>query len=308
GVAGHPTIHTDIERSVTLAQTISDLTGQDIDPSVALKAQVQYAKEYWLGDTSKYAEESVETLLRSIEDAEKALAGQTSAEYEELRAAIREAYAGLSTAEDVSGEYIVIEECTSLQGWSTGGMRTGVDTEDWISSGASFTTEGNTSVSNIWFIHENAYSVEMPEDWENWYLEMWLYLDNPSAVKSGSCIEVSQTIDKIEFAWDISSLGLKEGWNHLQLKISGAAKAAPEQFQTLRNLRFFLFLEDETTFKIDDVVLSKGRYAADKAELKRQLERWGQISNPDAETAAAIEFARKVTSQRSVDLALELLS
>lgn len=307
GVAGHPTIQTDIERSLVLAQFISDQTGQDVDPSVALKAQVQYAKEYWLADTSKYSEASVKALRDSIAEAEKA-SGLTAEGYETLRAAIREAYAGLSSAEDVSGEYIVVEECTSLQGWSTGGMRTGVDDEDWISGGASFSTEGSASINNIYFIRQNAYSVEMPEDWENWYLEMWIYFDDPSVIKTGSCIEISQTVDSIEFAWDVSSLGLKEGWNHLQLKISSAVKSSPDQFKTIKNLRFFLFLEGETTFKIDDIVLAKGRFAADVAEMNRRLEALEKVSTVTSEIREAIDFAKKANSQRAVDLAVERMA
>ena len=307
GVAGHPTIQTDIERSVVLAQTISDLTGQDVDYSVPLKAQIQYAKEYWLADTTGYTEESVNALRDKIREAETATVSSAS-EAEALRAALRETYEALSTGDDMSNEYIVIEECTTLQGWQSGGMNKGVDDEDWISSGASFTTEGSATQNNIYFIRQNGYSVEMPENWEDWYLEMWMYLDDPSVVNGGSCIEISQDIDKIEFAWDISSLGLKPGWNHLQLKISGAAKTNPEQFKTIKNLRFFLFLSGETTFKIDDIVLSKGRYAADKTELQELLKKAGQDASQSSAQKEAVQFANKATSQRSVDLAAEKLS
>ncbi|MBP5292496.1 MAG: hypothetical protein J6023_00025 [Clostridia bacterium] len=309
GTHGHPSIQTDIERALTLAQFISDEIGRDVDRATLLKAQVYYAENYWLKDVDKYIPTTVEVLEESIENAKAVLAQQTAgSDYEALRKAIVSAHEGLLTTEDMSDVYYVIDTCDSMAGWTSGGKNKGLDDENQIGGEGCFTTEGNLTQNNIYFMHNpGQYHITMPEDFENWYIEMWIYMSDPSVISGGSCLEFSQVVDKIEFAWDVGGLGLQEGWNHIQLKISGAAKTAIDQFKTLENLRFFLFLNGETEFKIDDIVLSKGKYAADRAELKLLLEQAETIESPSWAQKEAIAFAKEATSQRMVDLAVEKL-
>ena len=308
GAQGHPSIQTDIDRGLFLAEFIRQEVGQEIDYSVFLKEQIIYS-QYKLDETKgKYVPQSVENVKEAIEKAKAGLEGD-SPDYEALRRGILDAYSGLLTAEDMSDEYVVIDTCDSKTGWQLGGINAGLDTVDQIGGSGCFTTEGNKTQNNIFFMHNPGnYNIKMPDDAENWYIEMWLYLENPDAISGGSCLEFSQKVDNIEFAWDVAGLGLKGGWNHLQLKIGNAVKTNFKDFETLQNLRFFLFLNDTTEFKVDDIVLSKGKYAANRQELDDLLKKAETIESPSLSQKNAIAFAKDATSKRMVDLAIEKLN
>lgn len=305
GVHGHPTIQTDIERGITLSALLADLLGWETDPTVPLNAEVQYAKDYWLKDASHYSEVSVKALEKAVTDAEALLsASPSSASCEEARSAIVKAHANLSKPEDVSDEYILLDDCDNIRSWSIGGTA-GNETKRHISGESCIRTKGT---GNIYFIKAPGnYHVEMPKDWENWYLEMWFYIDNPSAIQGGSNLEFSQVVDQIEFAWDVASLGLEPGWNHLVLKIGSAMKTNPGAFKTLENIRLFLFLDSPVTYMVDDIVLTKGKLAADRCDLDEWItEAETYLSGNKNETLEMLlPFAKEAQTHRSCEILSE---
>ncbi len=307
GVHGHPTIGTDITRSIALADKIASEMDWEADASVALEAEILYAENYLTSDAANAVPVTAEAWKKAVADA-KALLG-TDADLKTLlaaREAILTAHAGLASPEDVSDEYILLDACDDAKGWNIGGTNKGTDKTDRIGGTACLKTEGD---GNIYFIKAPGnYHVPLPDDWQNWYLEMWLYLDDPSLLRGGSNLEFSQEVDQIEFAWEVSTLGLEPGWNHLQLKLGTAMQSGMANFKTLENIRLFLFLSGPAVFKVDDIVLSRGKYAPDRSGLDALIaEAEALLPEGNSETETLLRRAKNACSQREVDLFTERL-
>ena len=90
-------------------------------------------------------------------------------------------------------------------------------------------------------------------------LHFWLYLSDATAleINAGGAIEVtsSGTCDKKEYAWDISSLNLKTGWNELWLPFSRAGITGDRP--DLSAMNYFRIYHTKIlrplTLKIDDL-------------------------------------------------------
>lgn len=99
-----------------------------------------------------------------------------------------------------------------------------------------------------------------------------MYVDHPENIPSGSCIELSQAIDSVEVQWGLDGLGLKAGWNKVSLRLGSGSITNGDSFKTIKNLRMFILnIKGELTFKVDNVVLSKGRVSSDTAAFDKTL-------------------------------------
>ena len=86
-----------------------------------------------------------------------------------------------------------------------------------------------------------------------------LYISDISAIdltKEG-CIEVTSSgkCDKEEFAWYLSRLNLKQGWNDLDLKLSeaGITGGTPDLSQMDYIRIYHLAVSKDLTIKLDDI-------------------------------------------------------
>ena len=306
GVAvGHPTVQTDINRSLVLAQFIAEKTGWEMDNRAMLQAQLQWSAQY---NSEGFLADYTALSAKGFTDAYKAgqaLAAKADATNEELVAAAEAVWMAkvdlVSTA-DMAKDYIVIDRCDSMSGAQFVPAAGELDTDDFHEGAGALANSGN---SGLVCINHSNYNVTLPEDWQNWYIECWLYVSDPTAIPGGSCLEVSQTVDQIEVAWALDALGLQAGWNKLQLKMNSAnGKDKLDQFKTIKNIRLFVVnVAKDLTIKIDNIVLSKGKAAADiaawEAALKKAEEQLAK--EEDAALRTAYNVAKKATSQADVD-------
>jgi hypothetical protein len=104
-------------------------------------------------------------------------------------------------------------------------------------------------------------------------------------------------------------MNLKAGWNHVQLKLS-TARGNPAEMTAIKNIRIFWvnLAGDPLTFKVDDIVLSRGLYAADRTALDALIAEAEAVASPSADLTEALNFAKAATSQRYVDIATARLT
>ena len=301
---GHPTVQADINRSVVLAQFIAEKTGWEMNALPMLQAQLQESAPYNNDDVLKnYTEASAKAFRDAYAAGEEMV--KEGGDGSTLIAAANNVWmakAGLLALSDISDEYIVLNPMDSKKGWSLGGAPNGMDSEDFVEgAGCLYTTWNNGDMIHI---NTTSLKADMPQDWQNWYLECWMYVDHPENIPGGSCIELSQVVDSIEVQWGLDGLGLKAGWNKVQLRLGGGSLSRPEEFKTVKNLRMFIVnMTAELTFKVDNIVLSKGRVAANTAafdatlaEAKATLERVD-----DAALKKIVALADMAMSQADVD-------
>ena len=310
GTHGHPSIQTHINRSADLAAFIAEKKGWDVDYGALLQAQIQFLDAYD-DDTAleNYTEMSVAAFRRAMSNG-RTLASDPSATAEALYEAfvnVKTTYADLTLLTDMSAEYTVLSTCDDDSEWLVSATAA-VDTADRKEGTGCFSATASTD--GLFFMHLSGYDLTMPEDWQNWFIECWLYVDKPEAIPSGSCLELSQTIDQIEMQWDLTSMDLQSGWNKLQLRISTANINRADDFETLQNVRLFILGGEETlTIKLDDLVLAKGKVAANTDAWSEEIAAaqnalaTGEHPAQRVEAAqAALKAAQAAVTQRDMDV------
>ncbi len=223
-----------------------------------------------------------------------------------------------TAAAETQRDYIVLDDCERDAAWQAG-FNLKRDNADKKQGSSSLSCSGTGEPG---FRRSEKIGIPLPEDWEEWYLEMWLYIDDLDNITNlgGSCIEFSQVQDQIELQWPLSGLDLENGWNRIQLKLSGpeASPSGVDQFETIENLRVWAITTKTVSMKIDDVVLVHSLEADDTAELERQLAAAKALTDEDlAQYSAGVVAALKTAianaeeagdlSQRSVDVAAAAL-
>ncbi len=314
GVHGHPTIQSHILAAEVLVGALEVLLEVPTDGRALLEAQIRCIKEYRLKDAGEYESSSYAAYQAKLAAAERML-DQSPESLQTYRQWINDLCEGLQAivpVGEVSDEYIVIDTCDDRDGWHLNGQSAGVDTENHLWGKGCFTTTGTGDLSVNFIRDSSPYGIHLPHDWADWYLEAWIYLDYPADLPGGSDFELSQQVDRIEIAYGLNSLGLKQGWNHVVIPISAAGKPGMNEFQTLNHVRiFWRFLSETITFKVDDITLTRGRYAKDRSQLeaymKEAKERLLHDEGNHEQLLQALELAERATTQRSVDLAAERL-
>ena len=308
GTHSHPSYMSQLEAGVLLSDYLADLMGWETDETAVLGAQIRIARNVWIPEADKkYESGTVNNLKNAVRDAELSLSDSDPTVVSDSLKAIRKAYESLAKPEDVSDEYIVLETFDKQQNWKIGGSKTGVDTENMVAGAGCFTTSG---MPNIYFIRDgnSANIAQVPDDFSEWYFELWIYLDREYSFPAGCCIEISQTVDQIELAYEFSSLGLVEGWNHLMLPVSSAGKTRFDELETIRNIRIFLVkMPSELTLKADDLVLTRGKIAKDRKDLD-DLIKEAEKAGTGVVSGEILERAKSAVSQREVDNAIETLN
>ena len=317
GTHGHPSMQTHINRSMDLAAFIAEKTGWDCDYGVTMQAQIQWSSQY---NTKEVLANYTALSAANFQSAMKAGAEMQEADDAEWKAAIEKiqsAYLKLVSTEDMAKDYTIVDTFDDRTGWSIAGESV-LDTVNQKQGSACFSTSGpNGSSNSINFMRTNApLNIQLPENWENWYVEFWMYVDKPENIPGGSCLELSQVVDQTEVQWGLDSLGLQAGWNKVQLRMGSGSLSGKESFKTLQNIRIFVVnMKDSVTIKVDDMVLAKGKAAADITTWQEQMtaaeemlkNAAGYSEAALAPVKAAYEAAGAATTQRDVDVTAENL-
>ncbi len=154
------------------------------------------------------------------------------------------------------GVTTVFNDCESLEGW---GSALGSVSLDGNSK-----TEGNYSVSagpgkGQFLMTWSGTAVDSRCDRKNGHLLLDLYISDISKIDltGQGAIEItsSGTYDKREYAWMLGNLGLKSGWNSLDLKFSdsGVTGSSPD-LHAVNLLRIYhIAVKDDIVVKIDNL-------------------------------------------------------
>lgn len=92
----------------------------------------------------------------------------------------------------------------------------------------------------------------------NGQLELWLYLSDTDLMDTEGRIELGSAWvgDTDSYSWNLASLSLQDGWNHLILPLDEAtASAGAPEPDKLNYIRIYQWVTGTTTLKIDDIRL-----------------------------------------------------
>lgn len=307
GTHGHPSVQADINRSEDLARFIADVMGWEWDATPMLAAQRWWSEQY----------NTPEQLATLTPGSAQAFSGALLAADGLLRAGdadnetmidashdLWKAYANRHFLSDMASEYIVVGACDNTRGAQLGSTgKKGIDYTDYKEGAAALYASGTGSV---YINHAGAYNVTLPAEANQWFFECWLYVDRPENIPPESNLEVSQVQDQVEVSWNLRSLGLQAGWNKLQLPLT----ALPASMTSIKGVRLFLIgVTEPITVKLDYMVLSKGRVAANTEALGTAVaEAQAQLAIKEhAALARALANAETAVSQADVDATVAML-
>ncbi len=307
GTHGHPSVQADINRSEDLVRFIAEVMGWEWDAAPMLAAQRWWSERYNTPEQlALLTPGSAQTFSGALLAADGLLAAD-NADNETMLAAAHDlwrAYADRRLLADMSSEYIVVDDCDDTRGAQLGSAgKKGVDATDYKEGAAALYASGTGSV---YINHAGAYDVTLPADAKNWFFECWLYVDRPENIPAESNLEVSEIQDSVEVSWNLNSLGLQTGWNKLQLPLT----ALPASMTSIKGVRLFLIgVTEPITVKLDYMVLSKGRVAANTEALDTAIaDARAQLAVTEhAGLTRALATAEAAVSQADADAAVALV-
>ncbi|MCV9385256.1 T9SS type A sorting domain-containing protein [Reichenbachiella ulvae] len=141
----------------------------------------------------------------------------------------------------------VIQRCDITSGWKSNNSLS-VDVTDYKEGRASLKSTG---ASTVWF--SKLFSQTHSGIDENGYLSLWLYIADLNLLDGDGQIEISSSgnPDQDEYAWNISELGLVQGWNELNLSIMSATKTGNPDLGAVRFFRIYHPLSGSAEIKLD---------------------------------------------------------
>ena len=209
--------------------------------------------------------------------------------------------------------YIVVDDCDTTAYFDNCSQ----DVNSFKQGKASVRTsaKGTTTVTNT-----SSFNVALTEDILNdWYLEMWLYIDNTSRLTLNKSSVVVYQSSTIKGEYKFSKLTLKNGWNRVQIKLSAMAYTNKAQFTTLNRVQLILEATSNVIVQLDDICLIGGTAAEDLSKLEAAVQAGDALAATNLSGyakenvdifKAALESAKGFLtghSQRDVDVATAVL-
>ena len=213
-------------------------------------------------------------------------------------------------------DYLVVDDCDTTTNFTGGGVQTDVNERMQGKAALRFGGNSTFSVSN-----GKAFQMDVPEDFANWYLELWLYVDKTTNLTLNKCTLEINFANDTYYRWKFQKLGtLKNGWNKIQVPFSSAGeKNNTANFTQINRIKVTFAATKMTTVYLDDICISRAATARDKSELQETVTRaasfdttGGSASNlkafQEAKTRAEAALASEKCSQRDADVAAEVLN
>lgn len=305
GAEKNPSKTTQLFMASEILETLNSLNVKAADFS-AIKSSVEqlFASRALSSDYLKvYTPASGSALTQSYR-AVANYAGTDAGQFKELLAQLTYDFEQLRTIAESSSEYLVLDACDATSGWNCQ-----LDREEFKEGTGALTATGASGT--VALFKTSGLNIPVPDNFEECYFEFWMYISDPSAITSGSCIEISKSIDSIEVAYGLQSLDLQAGWNHRVLKVTKGSSANLDQFDTIKNIRIFnVDTTKELTIKLDYLTLNCGLYAGDLTEWQATLAKAKEAlkSSSSEELRLAYEEASSAQTQAEVDRTTALLN
>ncbi|MFY0626814.1 MAG: T9SS type A sorting domain-containing protein [Reichenbachiella sp.] len=142
---------------------------------------------------------------------------------------------------------IVLQRCDYTTNWTSSNTLT-IDNADYKEGRGSLSSTGD---GTNWFT--KVFSQANVGIDETGFLKLWLYVSDVSAFDTDGQIEISSSgnPDADEYSWDISSLGLSNGWNSVVLSISSANVTGSPDLKAINFFRIYQQLSVPIGAKLD---------------------------------------------------------
>ena len=154
-----------------------------------------------------------------------------------------------------SGTKTMLDGCDNASGWQSSVGSISLDSSDKKEGNACISASGKPN-GHLLFL-KNFSPVNTKVSHAHGHLHLWLYISDASVTSGEGAIEVtsSGTCDKEEYAWHLSPLGLKNGWNEIDLKLSAAGITGSQpNLKAMNYMRIYLVnVNKSITVKLDDV-------------------------------------------------------
>ncbi len=144
---------------------------------------------------------------------------------------------------------IVLQRCDVANLWQ-GSNAISVNTQEKKEGAGSISFTGSGA---DWFTKKFS-QTDVGVDASGWF-SFWLYVSDVAALDGDGQVELTSSgvADVDEYSWPVGSLGLTNGWNHVQLQISAANVTGSPDLQAISYFRIYQFLSGEITARLDDL-------------------------------------------------------
>ena len=148
-----------------------------------------------------------------------------------------------------SSAQIVLQRCDVKNLWQ-GSNPIGIDTQDRMEGVASIRFSGS---GTVWF--EKRFSQTDVGIDENGWFHFWLFISDTGMMNGEGEVELSSSggPDVDVYSWQLSSLGLTDGWNQVMLPISAANKLGSPDLNSINFFRILQPLSGEVTTRLDEL-------------------------------------------------------
>lgn len=144
-----------------------------------------------------------------------------------------------------------LDTCDSISGWS-GSDSVSLDTTNKKEGSGCLTSTGS---GVEWFKKSFSTSLNTEVNESDGYVVLWLYISDASKFTGTGQIEIGSSgiYDQNEYAWSISGLMLRTGWNEVTLKISEAVKTGSPNLSAINWFRVYQELSGSVTKRLDRI-------------------------------------------------------
>jgi len=160
-------------------------------------------------------------------------------------------------------QVVPVDDCESLTGWGGGGNVLSLDTDNPVQGSSSIKSEGgNTERFRKNFATPLNTGI-LPTELTISYLQFSLFVSDVTKLSTSDGqfeITSSGNPDTDEYSWGTGSVNLRNGWNNVVLRLSGAGKSGNPNLAAINFFRYYKPINagQSVVIKIDNIRFTKG--------------------------------------------------
>ncbi|MBO5797782.1 MAG: hypothetical protein J6R77_05485 [Clostridia bacterium] len=193
--------------------------------------------------------------------------------------------------------YYVLDDCDTTQrfAWQ-------LDPDEKQQGRYSLRTSANGTAVEL----KNSSSIRqaVPENFGNWYVELWLYIDNLNRLTLRDCTLELAKNNNIYLRWRFNNMGLVKGWNRVQVKVSNASeKVGFDKLDEINLVKLNLKTSGSVMLRLDDICIVKESVASDRSGLTAAIAQAGEVTE---NTLSSVAESLKVNFEKAKETALKV--
>lgn len=163
----------------------------------------------------------------------------------------------------VQAQVVIVDDCESITGWGGGGNVLSLDTDNPVQGQASIKSEGGNTERFRKNFSAPLNTGILPGELTISYLQFSLFVSDVTKFSaSDGQFEITSSggPDTDEYSWGTGSVNLRNGWNNVTLRMSGAGKSGNPDLSAINFFRYYKFINDgeSVVIKIDNIRFTKG--------------------------------------------------